>query len=69
MEKIEYRAVIRFFVLKGLKAKKTNEQLFEVYKESSPSKRTVEFWSGEFKRSRIKLEDDHAKGDQKPQPR
>ena len=45
MEKIEYRTVIRFFVLKDLKAKEIYEQLLEVYKESSPSKRTVEFWS------------------------
>ena len=47
MGKIEYRALIRFFVLKGLKAKEMYEQLLEVYKESSLSKRTVEFWVGE----------------------
>ena len=52
------RAVIRFFVLKCLKAKEIYEQLLEVYKESSPFKRTVEFWAGEFKRGRTRLEDD-----------
>ena len=62
MEKIEYRAVIRFFVLKSLKAKEIYEQLLEAYKESSPSKRTVEFWAGEFKRGRTSLEDDPRKG-------
>ena len=55
MEKIEYRAVIRFFVSKGFKAKEIYEQLLEVYKEFSPSKRTVKFWAGEFKRSRTRL--------------
>ena len=33
-----------------------------MYKESSPSKRTVEFWAGEFKRSRTRLEDDPREG-------
>ena len=45
MEKIEYRAVIRFFVLKVLKAKKIYEELLEVYKELLPLKSTVEFWT------------------------
>ena len=48
MEKMEYRAVITFFVVKGSKAKTMSEQLLDVYKEFSPSKRTVEFWAGEF---------------------
>ena len=68
MKKIEYRAVIRFFVLKGFKPKEIYEQLLEVYKESSPSKRTVEFLAGEFKRGRTGLKAIHTKDDQKPQP-
>ena len=48
--------------MKGLKAKEIYEQLLEVYKESSPSKRTVEFWAGEFKRGRSSLEDDPLEG-------
>ena len=62
LEKIEYRALIRLLVLKGLKAKEIYEQLHEVYKESSPSKRTVEFWASEFKRDRVRLEDDPREG-------
>ena len=52
----------RAIVLKGLKAKKMYEQLLEMY----PSKCTVEFWAGEFKRGRTRLEG--TKNDQKPQP-
>ena len=62
LKKFEYRAVIRFFVLKGLNPKKSYEQLIEVYKESSPSKRIVGFLAGEFKHGRIRLEDDPREG-------
>ena len=54
--------MLRFFVLKGLKAKEIYEQLLEVYKESSPLKRTVEFWAGESNRGRARLEDDPREG-------
>ena len=33
-----------------------------MYKESSPSKRAVELWAGEFKRGRTRLEDDPREG-------
>ena len=33
-----------------------------MYKESSPSKRTVKFWASEFKRDRTRLEDDPREG-------
>ena len=62
MEKIEYRAVIGYFVLNVIKAKEIYEQLLEVYKELSPSKHTVEFWAGEFKCGRTRLEDDPREG-------
>ena len=66
MEKVEYRAVIRFLVLKSLKAKEIYEQLLEVYKESSTSKRNVAIWVGEFKRGRNWLEDASREG--RPNP-
>ena len=56
------------FFLKGLKAKEIYEQLLEMYKQSSASKRTVEFWAGEFKRGRTRLEDDPRERRPKPQP-
>ena len=62
MEKIKYRAVIRFFVLKGLKAKEIYEQLLNEYKEFSPSKRTVHFRAGEFKCGRTRLKGDPREG-------
>ena len=38
------------------------EQLLEVYKESSPSKRILKFWADEFKCDRTSLEDDPREG-------
>ena len=58
--------MIRFFVLKGLKAKEIYEQLLEMYKESSLSKCTVEFWAGELKRGLTRHEDDPRNGRPKP---
>ena len=55
MEKIKYRAVIRFFVLKGLKVKEIYEQLLEV-------------WAGEFKLVVLSLKTVHTKDDQKSHP-
>ena len=43
-----------------LKAKEIDGRLLEVYKESSPRNRTVEFWAGE--RGRTRLEDDPREG-------
>ena len=48
--------------MKALKATEIYEQLLEVYKDFSPSKRTVQFWAGEFKRDRSRLEDDPREG-------
>ena len=45
--------MIRLILLKDLKAKEIYESL-EMYKECSPSKCTVEFWAGEFKRGRTR---------------
>ena len=45
---------------------KIYEQLLEVYMESSPSKRTVEFWAGELTRGRTRLEDVPREGRPKP---
>ena len=55
LEKIEYRAVIRFFVLKGLKVKEIYEHLLKVYKVTTNLNVT-------------RLEDDSREGRPKPQP-
>ncbi|KAF7272707.1 hypothetical protein GWI33_014539 [Rhynchophorus ferrugineus] len=40
MEKIEYRAVIKFLFLEGVAPKQIHERLLKVYKDSTPSVRT-----------------------------
>ena len=62
MDKLEYRAVIKFLVKKGLKAREIFMELQSVYGESAPSERTVERWSVEFRRGRESLEDDPRTG-------
>ena len=56
--------MISYFTLKGLKAKDIYKQLLE----ASTSKRSIEFWAGEFNRGRTRLEDDPTKDNQKLQP-
>ena len=62
MEKIEYRAVIKFFVLDGLSATDIHAKMEKVLKESSPSFSTVHRWTLEFKRGRTSIEDDPRSG-------
>ena len=56
--KIEYRAVIRYFYLKGKTGKDIHGKLADVYGSSAPSDAQVKFWVGEFKRGRTSLEDE-----------
>ena len=56
MEKTEYRAVIKFFVLEGLSATEIHTKMVKVLKESAPSFPTVHRWVLEFKRGRIEDE-------------
>ena len=54
MEKTEYRAVIKFFVLEGLSATEIHTKMVKVLKESAPSFPTVHRWVLEFKRGPYK---------------
>ena len=56
--KVEYRAVIRYFYLKGKTGKEIHGELTDVYGSSAPSYAQVKFWVGEFKRGRTSLEDE-----------
>ena len=58
MEKIEHRAVIKFFVKKGLKAMEIHTEMVNVLGESAPSKTMVCKWASLFKSGRTSLEDD-----------
>ena len=49
MSDIEHRAVIKFFIKKGLNAIEISKELDNVYKDSVPSYRTVTKWVAEFK--------------------
>ena len=56
--KVEYRAVIRYLYLKGKTGQVMHCELTNVYGSSAPSYAQVKFWVGEFKRSRMSLEDE-----------
>jgi len=61
MDKIECRAVIKFFVKEGLTPNEIHSKFIKVYADSSPSFSTIKKWAAEFKRGRTGLEDDPRK--------
>ena len=62
MDKIEYRAVIKYLFLKGNTPTQIKDELNSVYGDSAPSFTTVKFWAAEFKRGRKSLGDDERSG-------
>jgi transposase len=62
MDKIEYRAVTKFFVKEGLMPNEIHSKFIKVYKDSSPSFSTIKKWAAKFKRGRTSLEDDSCEG-------
>jgi histone-lysine N-methyltransferase SETMAR len=62
VDKIEHRAVIKFFVKEGLTPNEIHSKFIKVYGDSSPSFSTVKKWAAEFKRGRTSLEDDPREG-------
>ena len=62
MDKIEYRAVIKFFVKEGLTPNEIHSKFIKVYGDFSPSFSTIKKWAAEFKRGRTGLEDDPREG-------
>jgi histone-lysine N-methyltransferase SETMAR len=62
MDKIEYCAVIKFFVKEGLTPKQIHSKFIKVYGDSSPSFSTIKKWAAEFKCGRTSLEDDPHEG-------
>ncbi|GFW17586.1 HTH_48 domain-containing protein [Trichonephila clavipes] len=55
MDKIEYRAVIKYWFLKGNMPTQIKDELDSEYGDSAPSFTTVKFWAAEFKRGRKSL--------------
>lgn len=62
MNKIEYRAVIKFLTKEGIKPTEIFERLQTVYGDYAPSFTTVKDWSRLFKFGRESLEDDPRSG-------
>jgi transposase len=65
MDKIEYRAVIKFFVKEGLTPNKIYSKFIKFYGDSSPSFLTIKKWAAEFKHGCTSLENDPREGRQK----
>ena len=66
MEKLEIRAVIKYFCKKGMPPKEIHEYFFETLGEESSSYSTVKKWAAEFKRGRESVEDEGWSGHPKP---
>ena len=62
MDRVEYRAVIRFLLLEGENATNIHKRLSNVCGKSSPSYSTVASWVSEFKRGRKDLNDEPRPG-------
>jgi len=62
MDKIEYRAVIKFFVKEGLTPNEIHSKFIKLYGDSSPSFSTIKKWAAEFKHGHTSLEDDPREG-------
>jgi histone-lysine N-methyltransferase SETMAR len=62
MDKIEYRAVIKFFAKEGLTPNEIHSKFIKVYGDSSPSFSTFKKWAAEFKHGRTSLEGDPREG-------
>jgi len=58
MDKLEYRAVIKFFVKEGLTPNEIHSKFINICENSSPSFSIIKKWAAEFKRGRTSLEHD-----------
>ena len=58
IEKLEIRAVIKYFCKKAMPPKEIHEDFMETLGKDSPSFSTVKKWAAEFKRGRENIEDD-----------
>ena len=57
MEKLEIRAVIKYFCEKGMPPNEIHEYFMDTFGKESPFS-TVKKWAAEFKRGRESIEDD-----------
>jgi len=62
MDKIEYCAVIKFFIKESLMPNEIYLKFIKVYGDTSPSFSTIKKWAAEFKRGHTRLENDPREG-------
>lgn len=62
LDKVEYRAVIKFLHLQGKEAQQIYDEMFAVYGDECPSYETVKLWKRQFRCGRMSLEDDPRTG-------
>ena len=62
MDKVEYRAVIKYRTLKGLIPTHMHADMVETLVDNAPSFATVKRWAAGFKRGRESIEDDPMSG-------
>jgi transposase len=67
IDKIEYRAVIKFIVKEGLTPNEIHSKIVSVCGDPPPSFSTIKKWAAEFKRGRTSLEVDPREGRPKVQ--
>ena len=60
MNKIEYRAVIKYLFLKANMPMQIKDELDSVYGDSASSFTTAKFWAVEFKRGHKSLEEERS---------
>ena len=63
VDKIAYRAVIRFLTLEKVPPKEINQRILKVYGNECPSYSTVKTWAAETRRGREFLEDEDRQDD------
>jgi len=62
MDKIEYRAVIKFLFLQGKARKAIRDEMFLVYQDNCPSYDVVKHWCKQFKCGRLSIQDGERDG-------
>lgn len=62
LDKLEYRAVIKFLHLQGKEARQIYDEMFAVYGRECPSYETVKLWKRQFRCGRTSLDDEPRAG-------
>jgi histone-lysine N-methyltransferase SETMAR len=62
IDKIEYRAIKKFFVKEGLTSNELHSKFINICGGCYPSFSTIKKWAAEFKRGRTSLQNDPREG-------